>query len=99
MANFFQQYLFRIIGASLGAFLHLFVVATVVLAGGEGPAFTLLYMDFPIVYLWKFFIGPAGVGGGPLLFLCFLGGTLMYASAGWVIGWPGDWLRRMFQKR
>jgi hypothetical protein len=98
MANFSRQYLFRIIGASLGAFLHLFVVATVVFAGGEGPAFTLLYMDFPIVYLWQSFIGPAGVGGGPLLFLCFLGGTLMYALVGWVVGGLGDWLVRKLNK-
>ena len=98
MANFSRQYLFRIIGASLGAFLHLFVVATVVFAGGEGPAFTLLYMDFPIVYLWQFFIGPAGAGGGPLLFLCFLGGTLMHTFSGWVIGGLGDWLLRKLNK-
>jgi len=97
--KFLRKYIFRLIGATLGACLHLFVVAIVVLEGGEGPGFTLLYMDIPLVMLWEFFIGPAGGGGEALLLTCFLGGTLMYALAGWVIGWPGDWLRRMFQKR
>jgi len=98
MVNLFPQYLFRIIGASLGASLHLFVVATVILAGGEGPIFTLVYIDFPIVFLWNNFIGPVGFGGAFAL-TCYFGGTLMYALAGWVIGWPGDGLRWMFQKR
>lgn len=94
MANFFQQYLFRIVGASFGAFLHLFIFAIAAFAGGEGSTFALLYMDIPLVMLWEFFIGPAGVGGGALLLTCFFGGTLMYALAGWVIGGLGEWLGR-----
>ena len=98
MAIFSRQYVFRIVGASLGAFLHLFVLAILAFAGGEGATFALLYIDFPIVYLLDNFIGPAGVGGGALIFLCFLGGTLMYALAGWVIGGLGDLLVRKFNK-
>lgn len=82
----------------MGAFLHLFVFAVVVLKGGEGAAFALLYMDFPLVFLWNNFFGPAGIGGGPLLFLSFFGGTLMYALVGWLIGGLGDWLVRKFKK-
>jgi hypothetical protein len=96
--KFLQKYIFRIIGASLGGGLHLFVLATGVFGGGEGPTFVLMYMDFPIVYLWSIFIGSARVDDGSLLFLWFIGGTLMYALFGWLIGWMGDWLRQLSQE-
>jgi len=98
MTNFPQQYLFRIVGASLGAFLHLFVFAIAALAGGEGPTFALLYIDFPIVFLWNNFIGPVGGGGSAFFLTWIFGGTLMYALAGWVIGGLGDWLVRKLNK-
>ena len=89
--KFLRKYIFRIIGSTLGACLHLLVVAIVVLEGGEGPGFALLYIDIPLVYLWQFFIGQGESIFGPTLY--FLG-TLMYALLGWAIGWPGDWLRQ-----
>ena len=92
--KFLRKYIFRIMGACILGGLHLFVFAIVVLEGGEGPGFTLLYMDIPLVKLWEFFIGSAGRGGKSLLFTCFLGGTLMYALAGWLIGWIGDRFRK-----
>ena len=97
--KFLRKYIFRIIGASLAGGLHLLLLTIVGLTGGKGAIFLLGYIDFPIVYLWQVLIGPVGTtGGGFLLFLCFLIGTLMYALAGWLIGWIGDWLRQSSQK-
>ena len=93
--KFLQKYIFRIIGALCVGGLHLLIVAIVVLEGGEGPGFTLLYMDLPIVYLWQFFNGKGGsIFGLTFYFL----GTLMYALLGWLIGWMGDWLRQSSQE-
>ncbi len=89
--KFLRKYIFRIIGASVGGGLHLLILARAVLEGGEGPGFILLYMDFPILYLWSSFIGPWENIFGPTLYIL---GTLMYAFLGWLIGWIGDWVRQ-----
>lgn len=94
--KFLRKYIFRIIGAVLLGGLHLLLLARAVFGGGEGPAFGMMLMDFPIVYFWDNFIGRVGSGTGLLIFL--FGGTLMYALAGWLIGWIGDWLRQSSQE-
>ncbi|MDH5564706.1 MAG: hypothetical protein OEY91_13930 [Nitrospirota bacterium] len=89
--KFLRKYICRIIGALCVGGLHLFLLL-------KGGIFLMLYLDFPITNLWQFFIGPVVAGGRPLIFLCFLGGTLMYAILGWLIGWMGDWLRQSSQE-
>ena len=94
--KFLRKYIFRIIGGTLGALFHLFVIAKAVLEGGEGAMWAVIFMDFPIVYLWQFFIGPWEKLFGPTLY--FLG-TLMYALLGWLIGWIGDRYANRLKRR
>ncbi len=95
--KFLRKYIFRIVGASLCGGLHLLVLARSLFGGGEGPAFVVMLMNFPIVYLLDNFIGR--VRGGTELLIFLLAGTLMYVLVGWVIGWLGDWVRQSFQER
>ncbi len=88
--KFLQKYIFRIIGALCVGGLHLFLVL-------QGGIFLMLYLDFPITNLWQFFMGRGQIDN-TLIFLCFLGGTFMYAILGWLIGGMGDWLRQSSQE-
>ena len=94
MTQFWPRFKWRIIAASLGALFHLFtVVLVLVLSGGKGEeqAFLVIFLDFPLVVLYKF------LGGFTFLFsllesmtayLLFfsIGGTMMYGLLGWCIG-------------
>ncbi len=86
MTNFWREYKSRIVGGSLGALLHLFIVALVEFVGGEGLGFILLLIDFPIVLLWNFVIGPVGLGGSAFVLTCYFGGTFIYALVGCFAG-------------
>ena len=85
MMDFFESYKSRIIGATLGMLFHLGLIGIVM--GGEGQIFLILvFMDFPITLIWNLFFGVVGAGGTPVVWTFFIGGTLMYAGLGWLVG-------------
>lgn len=85
MRNFYLKYKVSIIGAVLGILFHFILIGLVLL--GKGQAFLLLiFMDFPITIIWTLFFGVVGVGGSPVVWTYFIGGTLMYAALGWIVG-------------
>lgn len=85
MMDFFKTYKFRIIGATLGILIHLGLIGIVL--GGEGQILLILvFMDFPITLVWTLFFGVVGTGGTPVVWTYFIGGTLMYAVVGWLVG-------------
>ena len=83
-----------IVTAAIFVIFHLIVVAApLALSGGSGEAqaFTTAVFDLPIYWLLGLFAGGRAVlyGSSPLIYMLLfgLGGTLMYAAVGALLGW------------
>jgi hypothetical protein len=90
-----------VVTAAISVLFHIIVVTVpVVLSGGSGEtqAFITAIFDFPIFWLLELFPGGRGVlyGSSPSTYILVfgLGGTLMYATAGALLGWAISTARR-----
>jgi len=90
-----------VVTAAIFVFFHLIVVAVpLVLSGGSGEAqaFTTAVFDLPIFWLLGLFPEGRAVlyGSFPLIYLLVfgVGGTLMYAAVGALLGWAIHAARR-----
>src|SRR5262249_26349916 len=75
-----------IIGACIGGALHFFTVGMTVIssgANGERQGWLVFFADFPLVLLFSFF---SLLNGPGYLLMVLVGGTLMYAFIGGLIG-------------
>lgn len=93
-----------LIVTTIFALFHIIVVAIpVVTSGGsgEGQGFAAAIFDFPIVWLLELFPAGRGVLYGSAhtvyLFIFSIGGTLMYAGVGAVIGFALRKILRAFR--
>ena len=92
-----------IVAAVSFALFHIIVVTIpVLLSGGSGEsqAFAAAVFDFPISWLLGLFPSGRGVlyGSSPLTYMLVfaVGGTLMYAAIGALVGWGLHIVRRVF---
>ena len=68
---------------------------------GEGAGFFLMTVDWPLMYLALNFRSLTDFfDSHDVIFIMYLGigGTLMYALVGWIIGWLWDYSGRLPQK-
>ena len=89
--------------AAILALFHIVVVAVPVLLSsgvGESQAFAAAFVDFPISWLLALFPDGRGLlyGSSPWLYISVfaVGGTLMYAAIGALIGWIVHIIGRAF---
>ena len=80
--NFWQEYKYQIIGASVGILFHSLLL--VVVMGGKGTiAVFLVLFDFPLVIMRDLFHINSGMSPFGVDIFLIVGGTVMYAILGW----------------
>jgi len=80
--DFWQQYKYQIIGASLGVLFHSLLLVVVMNGTGIIAVFLVLF-DFPLAIFMYFFDIDSGMYPFGVDILFIVGGTLMYAFFGW----------------
>src|SRR5258707_15724035 len=90
--------------AAIFALVHIIVVSIpVLLSGGSGEsqAFAAAIFDLPISWLLGLFESGRGVlyGSSPLIYILVfaVGGSVMYAALGALVGWVMHIIRRVFR--
>jgi hypothetical protein len=93
-----------IVIAAIFAFFHIIVVSIPVLSSrgsGKPQAFAAAIVDFPILWLLALLQSGRGVlyGSSPWLYMLVfaVGGSLMYAAIGALVGWGICVINRVFR--